>query len=111
MNGYTAQELERHFAAGARSFAVREGARRVAAGFIFPNFDAVWEIGGLFTEPGHRRKGYGRRIVAAALHRLLTERLVPRYQVSSDNQESVRLAQSCGLRPFLRMDHFMVRKG
>jgi GNAT superfamily N-acetyltransferase len=111
MNGYTAPELERCFTAGARSFAVRDGARRVAAGFIFPNFDTVWEIGGLYTEPGHRRKGYARRIVAAALHRLQAERLLPRYQVRSDNLESVRLAESCGLREFLRMDHFMARKG
>jgi GNAT superfamily N-acetyltransferase len=110
-NGYTGPELARLFAAGARWYAIEEGGRYISAGFVFPNFDKVWEVGGLFTEPGRRRRGHARRIVAAALGHLAARKLVPRYQVRSDNLESARLAESAGLREFLQMDHFVAVKG
>jgi GNAT superfamily N-acetyltransferase len=110
-NGYLAAELAGHFAAGARWFAVQEAGRNVSAGFVFQNYDDVWEVGGLFTEPGWRRRGLARRIVTAALGHLAGRRLVPRYQVRSDNVESLRLAESAGLREFLRVDHYLAHPG
>jgi len=106
-NGYQPAELAGHFASGARWFASRKGPRTVAAGFVFPNFDAVWEVGGLFTEPAWRRQGHARRIVAAALAYLAEQGRIPRYQTRSDNAGSVRLAQAAGLEEFLRMDHLV----
>ncbi|HXQ80863.1 MAG TPA: GNAT family N-acetyltransferase, partial [Opitutaceae bacterium] len=110
-NGYLPSELATYFAAGARWFAVQDGGTYISAGLVFPNFDAVWEIGGLFTEPAWRRQGHARRIVTAALNHLAARNLVPRYQVRSDNTGSVRLAEGAGLREFLRMDHFLTRQG
>jgi ribosomal protein S18 acetylase RimI-like enzyme len=106
-NGYTGPELARFFAAGARWYAIEEAGRYVSAGFVFPIFERVWEVGGLYTEPDHRRRGHARRIVAAALGHLAARNLITRYQVRSDNLESVRLAETAGLREFLRIDHFV----
>jgi mannobiose 2-epimerase len=55
--------------------------------------------------------GHARKIVTAALNNLVTRNLVPRYQVRSDNIESIRLAESAGLQEFLQMDHFVVNSG
>jgi GNAT superfamily N-acetyltransferase len=106
-NAYGAEELACHFGAGARWFAVHDQGRPVSAGFVFRNYDTVWEIGGLFTSPSHRRRGLARRILTAALAHLEASGFVPRYQVRSDNAESAGLARSAGLEEFLRMDHFV----
>lgn len=110
-NGYLEAELAGYFAAGARWFAVQEAGRNVSAGFVFRNYGEVWEVGGLFTEPGWRRRGLARRIVTAALRHLAAHRLIPRYQVRTDNIESLRLAESTGLREFLRMEHYVSNPG
>jgi ribosomal protein S18 acetylase RimI-like enzyme len=107
-NGYQDSELARHFADGARWFFAQKQGRGCSAGFVFRNFESVWEIGGLYTEPEYRRQGLGRQIVAAALRHLVGSGRIPRYQVRSDNEPSIRLALASGLKEFLRMDHFLV---
>ena len=107
-NGYLDSELSRHFADGARWFAIQRNGRTCSAGFVFRNFESVWEIGGIYTEPEFRRQGFGRMIVAAALSELLGTGRIPRYQVRSDNEPSINLATASGLVEFLRMDHLLV---
>jgi ribosomal protein S18 acetylase RimI-like enzyme len=107
-NGYMDSELGRHFADGARWFAVHRNGRTCSAGFVFRNFESVWEIGGIYTEPEYRRQGFGRAIVAAALSELLGTGRIPRYQVRSDNEASIHLARASGLVEFLRIDHLLV---
>ncbi len=107
-NGYLENELARHFADGARWFGIRAAGRVVSACFVFRNFETVWEIGGVFTQPELRRQGLARQVVAAALHYLHQSHCLPRYQVRSDNLASIDLAKAFGLREFLRMDHFLV---
>lgn len=107
-NGYTPGELARHFADGSRWFALQRAGRTCSAGFVFRNFENVWEIGGIYTEPEYRRRGFARRIVAAALSELLRTGRIPRYQVRSDNEPSINLARASGLAEFLRMDHLLV---
>lgn len=107
-NGYLESELGRHFADGARWFATRHQGKICSAGFVFRNFEAVWEIGGIYTEPEYRRQGFGRKIVAAALSELLGTNRIPRYQVRSDNKPSINLARASELVEFLRMDHLLV---
>jgi GNAT superfamily N-acetyltransferase len=106
-NGYLDHELAAYFRDGSRWFAIKEGREFVSAGFVFRNFGPVWEVGGLYTKPDHRRKGHARVIVAAALRHLARKSLIPRYQVRSDNLPSIQLAESAGLQEFLRMDHFL----
>lgn len=105
-NGYGPAELARYVADGATWFGVRRDGRLVAACLAFRNFHPVWEIGGVFTEPEHRRQGHARSVVARALSHVLGRGLIPRYQVDSNNRESLRLAEAAGLRVFVRIDHY-----
>lgn len=107
-NGYLDSEIIRHFAEGARWFAILNGAKARSVGFVFRNFESVWEIGGVLTQPDFRRRGLARQIVAAALSYLVEHGQIPRYQVRSDNLPSIKLAEASGLREFLRMDHLLV---
>jgi ribosomal protein S18 acetylase RimI-like enzyme len=106
-NGYQSAELAGYFADGARWFAVEESARPVSVGFVYRNFETVWEIAGLFTEPPSRRRGLARHVVLAAIAHLAGQSLITRYQVRSDNFASIQLAQSVGLQEFLEIDHFV----
>jgi RimJ/RimL family protein N-acetyltransferase len=70
-------------------------------------YTGIWEIGGVYTAPEHRRKGYARQVVLAALAQLKARLLRPRYQVREDNLASCRLAESIGLVPFVVVEHFI----
>ena len=107
-NGYMDSELARHFSDGARWFGIEENGQVVSACFVFRNFETVWEIGGVFTQPDHRRQGLASRVITAALGYLNKSRYLPRYQVRSDNIASIDLAKAAGLKEFLRLDHYLV---
>jgi ribosomal protein S18 acetylase RimI-like enzyme len=106
-NGYTAGEIGKYFAEGARSFTIYAGEEPVCTCMIYRNFDRVWEIGGLYTLEQTRRKGYARRVVLAALSHLTGRGLIPRYQVEHTNLPSIRLAESMGLHPCLYFEHYL----
>jgi GNAT superfamily N-acetyltransferase len=100
--------LDRCFRQGARWFAFR-GAGKVHSGcVVYQNFESIWEIAGVFTQPKWRRQGLGRRVVAAAVQYLRTEQRRPRYQVDAQNLPSIELARGLGLVPFLRVEHVLV---
>jgi ribosomal protein S18 acetylase RimI-like enzyme len=107
-NGYTRAELERYFAAGSRWFSLEQNSTLAAACFVFQNFGRVWEIAGVHTDPGHRRRGLGARVVEAALRHLLAARALPRYQTAATNEASLALARSIGLVEFLRIEHLEI---
>jgi ribosomal protein S18 acetylase RimI-like enzyme len=107
-NGYLESEIARSFADGARWFAIERGGQPRSVGFVFRNFESVWEIGGILTEPAFRRQGFARQIVAAALRHLGEQGCIPRYQVRADNTASIQLAKAVGLRQFLQIDHLLV---
>jgi GNAT superfamily N-acetyltransferase len=104
-NGYDEPELLRHFARGARWFGARIDGTLASACFAFPNHGRIWEVGGVYTAPDHRRKGLARKVVLAALAFLDGAEFTPRYQVRADNAASIELAGRCDLREFLRVDH------
>lgn len=79
----------------------------LCACFAFENYGRIWEVGGVFTAPSHRGKGFGARVVRTALARLAERGLAPRYQVEEDNEASIRLARSVGLAPFLTIVHYV----
>jgi GNAT superfamily N-acetyltransferase len=83
------------------------GGEALSACFAFENYGRVWEVGGVFTAPSHRGKGFGARVVRTALARLAERGLAPRYQVEEDNEASIRLARSVGLGPFLTIVHYV----
>ena len=79
--------------------------------FAFENYRKVWEIGGLYTPPEARGRGYAARVVRTALAELGIRGLMPRYQVHDDNVPSIRLAESIGLTRFLEITHFLYTPG
>ena len=109
-NGYEEDELALLFSDGAQWFGTYVEDTLAAACFVFPNHRSVWEIGGVNTQPQFRRRGLGRALVEAALDYLLGKELVPRYQAREDNAASIRLAGSCGLAEYMRVDHFLLRR-
>jgi RimJ/RimL family protein N-acetyltransferase len=106
-NGYSPEELAAHFSRGAAWFRTLVNGRTVSACFIFPNYQHIWEVAGVYTPPEHRQKGYARSTVQAALTALLGTGRTPRYQFRADNVASRAVAESLGLRCVLVVDHYV----
>jgi hypothetical protein len=51
--------------------------------------------------------GFGARVVRTAIVQLTGRGLAPRYQVEEHNDESIGLARSIGLIPFLTIVHYV----
>ncbi len=79
----------------------------LSACFAFESYGRVWEIGGVVTRPDQRGRGLGTRVVSAALAELARRGLLARYQVHEDNIASIRLAESLGMKPLLRLTHYL----
>ena len=105
-NGYTSQAMARYFEQGAMSFTISDQAQPLSTCFAFRNYEAVWEIGGVYTAAFQRRQGLAKRVVETALHQVLDRGWTPRYQVRETNQPSIRLAEALGLKPFVVTEHF-----
>ncbi|AFM11982.1 GNAT family N-acetyltransferase [Turneriella parva] len=107
-NAYTQEELQYHFQNGARWLRLDVGGACVSQCLVFQNFNLVWEIGGVFTPPALRRKGYAKKVVNAAIRYLRLRNRLPRYQFEAANQGSRALAESVGLNHVLTVDHFKI---
>ncbi|HEX2619575.1 MAG TPA: GNAT family N-acetyltransferase [Phototrophicaceae bacterium] len=107
LNGYSPVSLVHYFEAGGQSFTIYENETPICSCMTFHNFGAVWEIGGVHTIEMERGKGYGKQVVAAALATLLTDGRISRYQVSTANIPSVRLAESLGMTRCLVFEHYV----
>jgi ribosomal protein S18 acetylase RimI-like enzyme len=77
-----------------------------SACLAYENYGAIWEVGGVVTDPSHRRQGLGARVVRTALAELAERGLAPRYQVEEHNIASIALARSLDLVPFLTIVHY-----
>ncbi|MFW5762533.1 MAG: GNAT family N-acetyltransferase [Cyclobacteriaceae bacterium] len=105
-NLYTQAEVEEHISRGARWFGVRHETELAAICIAFPIYSNIWEIGGVFTLPSYRRRGYAQTVVLEALRFLRGKDLRPRYQFKQGNVESQALAQSVGLEHVLTVSHY-----
>jgi ornithine carbamoyltransferase len=88
------------------SFTVYEEGKPLASCFTFPNHGKTQEIAGVYSDPGHRRRGLARRVVEKALHHLGHAGLLARYQVQEDNRAPILLAESIGLRWVVTYEHW-----
>jgi ribosomal protein S18 acetylase RimI-like enzyme len=105
--GHSREELSTRFANGqALSFTVYENDKPLASCFTFPNYGTIYEIGGVYTDPGQRRRGLARKVVETALHHLGHAGFSARYQAQEDNRASIRLAESIGLRHVVTYEHW-----
>ncbi|MFN8439201.1 MAG: GNAT family N-acetyltransferase [Caldilineaceae bacterium] len=108
--GHPRATVQRQFADGeAIHFSFYQQEKPVSLCFTYRNYDKVWEIGGVWSDPAQRRKGYARRVVATALHTLTQKQRTPRYQVHETNRASIQLAESLGLIRFVEIEHFLAK--
>lgn len=106
--GHPSATVGKQFANGeAINYVLRREGKAISACFTYRNYEPVWEIGGVWTDPSARRGGYARRVVATALHSLAQQNRTPRYQVHEANLSSIQLAESLGLTRFVKIDHFL----
>ncbi len=109
-NGYERSEISSWFERGARSYSIYVEREPVSSCLTFPNYGRVWEVGAVHTLEPYRGQGLAKKAVSTALSRLLGRGLIPRYQVVEDNLPSIGLAESLGLVPFVRLDHFFAER-
>ncbi|QYR21987.1 GNAT family N-acetyltransferase [Paenibacillus sp. sptzw28] len=107
-NGYIREEIEHYFKNGAFAFAVFQEGIPVSATLAFKNYKDIWEVGAVHTLEAWRGRGYGKKVVCAALQHIINRGLTPRYHVLEANLASVRLAESIGLTPFMKLEHLLV---
>ncbi len=106
--GHERASMEPLFAAQqALAFTCYAGATPLSVCFTYRNYGSIWEIGSVYTAESARRQGYARRIVQTALHVLLAQQRIPRYQVHEQNAPSLALAEALGLYRFLTIEHFL----
>ena len=87
--------------------AIGSGGEPLSVCFAFQSHGSVWEIGGVVTRPDRRGHGLGSRVVGAVLAELARRGLKARYQVHEDNIASIRLAGALGMKPLLRLTHYL----
>lgn len=109
--GHPRAEVLEIFANGeAAAFTLWNDNKPSAVCFTFQNYQAIHEIGGLYTLPAERRKGLARRLVTTALADLTLRGKTPRYVVHESNHASAQLAKSLGLHPVVTMEHWLHTK-
>jgi len=110
-NDYTEAEVRKYFAAGALWFGLEISAELKSVCFIYQNYDDIWEIAGVHTLEPERNKGYGRIVVGSALKYMRGRGFVPRYVANSQETSSIKLAESLDMKPFLKIEHFLLSPG
>jgi len=105
-NGYTKSDIEKYFAKGASSFSIYKDNKPISTCLIFHNCYNIWEVGAVHTIENERGNGYARKVVRAALKEILNAGNVPKYQVVHTNLPSIKLAESLGMKLFLKLEHY-----
>ena len=108
MNDHSRADLERYFSRGARWFGYIEEGKIKSLCFTYEDYGRFREIGGVRTQEEERRKGYAYAVVYAAIKYLMENKLAPRYVTEENNENSILLAKSLGMKRFLRIEHFLL---
>lgn len=107
-NDYSIEDLGKYFKNGARWFGFSEDNKIKSLCLIYQDYGVFREIGGVRTLETERRKGCARAVVYSALKYLLDNNYLPRYVTEVNNTGSIRLAESLGMKPFLKIEHFLL---
>jgi hypothetical protein len=107
-NGHSREDLEKYFAHGARWFGYVEDDVIKSICFVYQDYGNYREIAGVRTLDTERRKGYARIVVYSALKYLLDNGLTPRYVTEIKNTNSNALAESLGMKRFLKIEHYLL---
>ena len=107
---YSDSELATMFADGSARCLLsfdNDESEPAAIALIFPNTRTLHEIGSLYVTPHARRAGHASALVRAALADVAARNLAVRYLVDATNVPSITLAQRCGLREVMRLEHWL----
>jgi ribosomal protein S18 acetylase RimI-like enzyme len=107
---YSDSELATMFADGSARCLLSFGddeSEPAAIALIFPNTRTLHEIGSLYVAPHVRRAGHASALVRAALTDVAARNLAVRYLVDATNVPSITLAQRCGLREVMGLEHWL----
>jgi hypothetical protein len=107
-NGHDEADLKEYFKNGARWFGVIKDNILKSVCFIYQDYGNFMEIGGVRTLKSERRKGYARIVVYSAIKYLLVQNFLPRYCTEEKNINSIRLAESLGMKQFLKIEHYLL---
>ena len=107
-NDYTKEELRGYFSNGARWFGYIKDNVIKSICFTYRDYGSYREIAGVRTLDTERRKGYAGIVVYSALKYLLGNGLTPRYVTEIKNLNSIRLAESLGMKQFLKIEHYLL---
>jgi len=105
-NGYGSAEVDVFWSLGARGYLAEEDGEARAFCLVYPNHGAVWEIASVKTLEGHRRRGFGTRVVQAAAAGIVARGHRIRYHVDAENRASRALAESLGLHSHVEARHY-----
>ena len=106
--GYTREELEALIARGGSWFGLFHGKSCLSVCLAYPTGADLWEIGGVYTSPEKRGKGYAKALVQHAVQALLERERRPRYVYRSDNAASQAVARAVGLTYANSIEHYLV---
>jgi predicted GNAT family acetyltransferase len=82
-----------------RVFVFEEEGQVVAVAKLDLELPTLVEIGGVYTFPDHRQRGYGSQMVSDLAWRIRAMKKVPTLQVDEENGPALRLYQSTGWVP------------
>ena len=109
-NDYTKSEVRKYFAGGALWFGLTIDNAIKSVCFIYPNYGHIWEIAGVHTLEPERNQGYGRVVVGSALKYMIDRSFTPRYAADERETASAKLARSLNMKPFLKIEHFLLNQ-
>ncbi len=84
-------------------FVYEAGGQVVAVAKLDVELPELVEIGGVYTFPDHRQRGYGSRLVADLACRIRATKKLPMLQVDVENGPALRLYQGAGWMPMGRL--------
>ena len=100
-----AQRLQQ---AGVRYFLAQVGGEQIGQIGVVDVGGSIY-VRGVGTLPEHRRRGYGRQLLAATMTLMLAEGQTRfALDVATDNPQALSLYQSCGFRETMVYDYFNV---
>ncbi|ULO04684.1 GNAT family N-acetyltransferase [Paenibacillus sp. 19GGS1-52] len=106
-NQYSIEEIIEYFQEGAFSVSVFQEGVAVSTCLSFRNTQQIWEIGAVHTVECARRQGLAQKVVRTAIFHTLEQGYIPRYHVLEDNYASIQLAESLGLKPVVKLEHWI----
>lgn len=86
-----------------RVFVFEQEGQVVAVAKLDLELPSLVEIGGVYTFPDHRQRGYGSQMVSDLAWRIRAMKKVPTLQVDEENGPALRLYQSTGWVPMGRL--------